>query len=59
MGAFDYADRRHELVPAQVRVVVDSRYILAAVGLLSVRSPELALRLVLNTYGEFLRRTDG
>jgi uncharacterized protein (TIGR01319 family) len=58
-GAFDHADRRRELVPAQVRVVVDSRYILAAVGLLSVRSPELALRLVLNTYGEFLRRTDG
>jgi hypothetical protein len=58
-GAFDHADRRHELVPAQVRVVVDSHYILAAVGLLSVRSPELALRLVLNTYGEFLRRTDG
>ena len=58
-GAFDHADRRHELVPAQLRVVVDSRYLLAAVGLLSVRSPELALRLVLNTYGEFLRRTDG
>lgn len=57
-GAFDHFDRRRELVPAQVRVIVDSRYILAAAGLLSARSPERARRLVLTTYGEFLRRTD-
>ncbi len=57
-GAFAQFDRRRELVPAQVRVIADSRYILAAAGLLSVRSPELALRLVATTYGTFSRRTD-
>jgi uncharacterized protein (TIGR01319 family) len=54
-GALDHFDRRRVLVPAQVRVTVDSRYIMAAAGLLSVRSPERARRLVLTTYGEFMQ----
>ena len=52
MAAFDYADRRRELVPGAGPRRGGLALHPGRVGLLSVRSPELALRLVPSTYGE-------
>lgn len=56
-GAFDGFDQRRELVPSRVHVAVDSEYVLAAAGLLSTQSSELARRLIRTTVRRSGRRT--